>query len=271
LEEEEILKRLEHFQAAQPEPLFLPLRAPGGEFWPTLREQDDKRRRAEELKDQLAKVDAELAQLTKEEQALNQPAKEEEQEAEAAAEKAPLKTQEEISERRNELTERKGQLEATLAEEQEDRLEVKYPAPVKEEDKLNLVIIGPEKCGKTTLANYLAQEHQRGVVRLEQLFDWCLKRGSQLAEEASKYLERRAEELAVLQAEQEKRKKAKKKGKEDEPELNPAEYEYLSKDILMRMLKERLAQEDCNAGAIFDCLESKYWPDSKIYQDKDGN
>lgn len=38
LEEEEILKRLEHFQAAQPEPLFLPLRAPGGEFWPSLRE-----------------------------------------------------------------------------------------------------------------------------------------------------------------------------------------------------------------------------------------
>ena len=31
------------------------------------------------------------------------------------------------------------------------------------------------------------------------------------------------------------------------------------------MLKERLAQEDCNAGAIFDCLESeqKYWPDAK--------
>ena len=31
------------------------------------------------------------------------------------------------------------------------------------------------------------------------------------------------------------------------------------------MLKERLSQEDCNAGAIFDCLESeqKYWPDAK--------
>lgn len=63
------------------------------------------------------KVEAELVQLTKEEQALNQPAKEEEQEAEAAADKEPLKTQEEISERRNELTEQKGKLEAALAEE----------------------------------------------------------------------------------------------------------------------------------------------------------
>jgi len=29
------------------------------------------------------------------------------------------------------------------------------------------------------------------------------------------------------------------------------------------MFKERLAQEDCNAGAIFDCLESEYWKDLK--------
>ena len=141
---------------------------------------------------------------------------------------------------------------------------MKYPAPVKEEDKLNIVIVGPEKCGKTTLANYLAQEHQRSVVRLDQLYDWCLKRGSQLAEEASKYLEERQEELNVLLAEQEKRKKAKKKGKEDEPDLNPAEFKYLSKEILSKMLKERLAQEDTNAGAIFDCLEAEYWPDTKF-------
>ena len=56
-------------------------------------------------------------------------------------------------------------------------------------DKLNIVIIGPEKSGRTTVANYLAQEHQRAVVRLDQLYDWCMKRGSQLADEATKYLE----------------------------------------------------------------------------------
>lgn len=41
-------------------------------------------------------------------------------------------------------------------------------------------------------------------------------------------------------------------------------YSYLSQEILTKMLKERLAQEDCNAGAIFDCLESQYWPDTKF-------
>lgn len=78
LDEEEILKRLEHFQSAAPEPLYLPLRAPGGEFWPSLREQDEKRRKVDDLREQLAQVEAELAQLVKEEQALGQPPKEDE-------------------------------------------------------------------------------------------------------------------------------------------------------------------------------------------------
>lgn len=59
---------------------------------------------------------------------------------------------------------------------------MKHPAPVKEEDKLNVVIVGPEKSGKTTLAGYLAQEHQRAVIKMDLLFDWCRQRGSALAE-----------------------------------------------------------------------------------------
>lgn len=128
-----------------------------------------------------------------------------------------------------------------------------------------MVIVGPEKSGKTTLANYLAQEHQRAVIKMDLLFDWCRQRGSALAEEATQHLEERKAEYEAAVVEQEKRKKAKKKGKEEEPDLNPDDFKHLSKDILQRMLKERLSQEDCNAGSIFDCLESeqKYWPDAK--------
>lgn len=67
VDEEDILKRMDHFQAAQPDPLFLPLRLPGGEFWNALREQDDKKRKAEDLKEQLGKVETELIALVKEE------------------------------------------------------------------------------------------------------------------------------------------------------------------------------------------------------------
>jgi hypothetical protein len=105
LEEEEILKRMDHFLAAQPEPLFLPLRAPGGEFWSSLREQDEKKRRTEEIKEQLTQIENELAQLVKEEQALQEPPKEGEEEGEADPEKQAPRTQEEISLRRNELSE----------------------------------------------------------------------------------------------------------------------------------------------------------------------
>ena len=30
------------------------------------------------------------------------------------------------------------------------------------------------------------------------------------------------------------------------------------------MLAKRLSEDDCNAGAIFDNLESQYWPDQKF-------
>jgi hypothetical protein len=30
------------------------------------------------------------------------------------------------------------------------------------------------------------------------------------------------------------------------------------------MIAERVKEEDCNAGAIFDCLESPYWPNLKF-------
>ena len=89
------------------------------------------------MKEQVASIEAKLAQLAKDEENLG---KEQEGEGE------PPLTQEQISEKRNELTAQKGEIEAKLAGEAEDNLEVKYPAAVKEENKVNIVIIGPEKC-----------------------------------------------------------------------------------------------------------------------------
>lgn len=60
------------------------------------------------------------------------------------------------NEKKQTLTEQKANLEARLSEEESEALEIKYPTAVKEKDKLNIILIGPEKCGKTTVANYLA-------------------------------------------------------------------------------------------------------------------
>ena len=57
------------------------------------------------------------------------------------------------------LQDTKSLLDTQLAEEESEPLEVQYPPQVKPHDKLFLVLAGPEKCGKTSVANYLAQEH----------------------------------------------------------------------------------------------------------------
>ena len=101
----------------------------------------------------------------------------------------PEKTQEEVSEARNLLTTLKGDLEAKLAEMLTDQLEVKMPPALKEDKKLNVILVGPESSGRTTAANFIAQEHQRCLIRLDQLVDFWQKRGHAMADEASKYLE----------------------------------------------------------------------------------
>ena len=84
-----------------------------------------------------------------------------------------------------------------------------------------------------------------------------------MADEASKFLEEQDVKLQEALAEQEKRKKGKPKKGEVVTEVEPKEYRHLPKDLLLRMLRKRLSEDDCNAGAIFDCLTSEYWPDEK--------
>lgn len=83
-----------------------------------------------------------------------------------------------------------------------------------------------------------------------------------MGEEATRFLEEQEEKLQEALAEQEKRKKA-KKAKKDEEDIDPREFKYLPKELLLQMLQKRLAEDDCNAGAIFDSLTSQYWPDEK--------
>ena len=93
---------------------------------------------------------------------------------------------------------------------------------VKDKDRLNLILIGPEKSGKTSVANFLQQEHQRQIVKLDGLYDYCVKRGLPVADKAQKYLDQRQEELKVALEEQEKKKKAQKKPPpkgQEEPEI----------------------------------------------------
>ena len=199
VEEEEILKRHDNFLPnGSGEPLYLPLRQPGGEFWSSIRQQDEKKRAIETIKDQVKVVETKLQELVASEEALAtyaaalalreaNPKKEDGEDWSELEE--PSETQEAISEKRNTLTEQKGELESRLAEMLTEQLEVNMPPALKEEKRLNVVLVGPKSCGRTTVANFLAQEHQRSVIRLDQLVDFWQKRGHAMADEASKHLE----------------------------------------------------------------------------------
>ena len=49
------------------EPMFLSLRMPGNQFWPQLRQQDEKKQKVDELKRKLKEVEDKLAEIAKEE------------------------------------------------------------------------------------------------------------------------------------------------------------------------------------------------------------
>lgn len=166
---------------------------------------------------------------------------------------------------RNEFTNQKGDLENQLQEIANDNLEVKLPPAVKETNKLNLILVGPNGAGRTTIASYMAQEHQRCVIKLDQLVDYWTKRNHAIADEATKYLEERQQELEAAVAALEAQKKAKKPKKgEVEPEVNRAEYRILPREMLIKMIQLRVQEEDCNAGVIFDSLQAEYWIDEKF-------
>ena len=126
LDEEEILKRVESFQTTgSGEPLFLPLRRPGGEFWPSIKQQDDEKRKIETIKGEIKRTEMQLADNDAAEEKVAEYLRKKEHREENPKNEAgedwsdleePSKSQEQISETRNLLTSVKGELEAKLAE-----------------------------------------------------------------------------------------------------------------------------------------------------------
>lgn len=99
LEEEEIIKRMDNFQVTGAnEPIFLPFRKAGDQFWQSVKVADEIKTKTEAIKAQIKKFDEQLQALVTEEQALNEYQATTEHAADAPV---PARTQELISELRN--------------------------------------------------------------------------------------------------------------------------------------------------------------------------
>jgi Cdc6-like AAA superfamily ATPase len=103
----------------------------------------------------------------------------------------------EIKKQRDAANDQKAALDAQLEKLVSDSLEVNMPPALKDEKRDNIILLGPPSCGKTTAINFLSQEQQRGIIRLDNLFDFFTKRGSPLADEAAAFLAQREQDLKV--------------------------------------------------------------------------
>ena len=105
------MKRVDNFlPIGSGEPLFLSLRKPGGEFWPAIKQQDDNKRRIENIKTEIKQAEQNLVENDAlEEKILDYQKTKEHREANPTDENGeawpeleePEKTQEEVSEARN--------------------------------------------------------------------------------------------------------------------------------------------------------------------------
>ena len=74
------------------------------------------------------------------------------------------------------------------AKEYDERVEKKKKAvpKVKEPEKLNVAVFGWEKSGKTTICNYLQDQHGRCIVDLSQLLSYNVEHNTEAATQGSR-------------------------------------------------------------------------------------
>ena len=151
----------------------------------------------------------------------------------------------------------------------EDEELFKYPNNIKAENKVNIIILGPKKCGKTTLCQEQRKTHKRGIVNLESILEWNSNNGFiETVNKVNNYIEERKKELEKDKAEREKiLKQAKTNKKIKVEELIPIidkQYTYYSKELWLELIKNRVSTVDANVGVVFDDLNSEFVENKEV-------
>jgi hydrocephalus-inducing protein len=145
-------------------------------------------------------------------------------------------------------------------EEIEEEDEFKNPPAIDLLEKYNVIMLGPEKCGRSSISKEQRSHQLRGIVSIANILQWNDENGfHELANKARIYLEEKKKELENLKIEREKllkQAKTNKKIKVDETPIDEKKYLYLSNDIMVELLQNRLKQPDCNVGAVFEDFHS---------------
>ena len=148
---------------------------------------------------------------------------------------------------------------ALLVEAMEDEINVKIPPAIDKKDRLNIILIGPEKSGKTSIIRQQMPKQYRGVVSLKNLLQWNLDNGHpDFTERIEKYKEEKKKEFDELKVAHDKLAKQAKTNKKlvvpDPPSENM--YNFISKELFFELLQNRLNEQDCGIGVVFDDLNT---------------
>jgi hypothetical protein len=148
---------------------------------------------------------------------------------------------------------------ALLVEAMEDEINVKIPPAIDKKDRLNVILIGPEKSGKTSIIRQQMPKQFRGVVSIKNLLQWNLDNGHpDFTERIEKYKEEKKKEFDELKVAHDKLVKQAKTNKKlvvpDPPSENM--YNCISKELFFELLQNRLNEQDCGIGVVFDDLNT---------------
>lgn len=159
IEEEEILKKYDPLNNEKGDVVFEELRKAGKEFWPNIKEAVEKRKQLEAVQNKIKEIEEKLEKEFK----IPEP--------EEGKEPEPLS--EEQQQQKEVLEKEKATLEQQIQDAEAEKNVIKKVIPkVKKSDRLSIILFGPEKCGKSTIAYFLSEEQQRGIVNLSELLSW---------------------------------------------------------------------------------------------------
>jgi len=147
-----------------------------------------------------------------------------------------------------------------LVEAMEDEINVKIPPAIDKKDRVNVILLGPEKSGKTSIIRQQMAKQFRGVVSIKNLLQWNLDNGHpDFTERIEKYKEEKKKEFDELKVAHDKLVKQAKTNKKivvpDPPSENM--YNNVSKEIFFELLQNRLNEQDCGVGVVFDDLSTE--------------
>ena len=144
---------------------------------------------------------------------------------------------------------------ALLVETMEDEINVKIPPAIEKKDRVNVILLGPEKSGKTSVVRQQMAKQFRGVVSIKNLLQWNLDNGHpDFTERIEKFKEEKKKEFDELKVAHDKLVKQAKTNKKlvvpDPPSENM--YNFISKELFFELLQNRLNENDCGIGVVFD-------------------